>query len=565
MLQTIRSLGRSLSNGVARRFGYMPVDADDGGDSWFRETDSGEVVGRHNAYTYAPWFRAINLVSSTVAKTSLCLWEQKGGKWAKAKDHFAYKLLCGHGKPNDETLKYHFMQTLTAHAMGHGGGFAYIYRNGVAKATELLQLRPDRTFAVRENGRLMFVTSIGGDYGSTGSEIVKMLAENVLHIHGLGWDGLTGYSVMELAARNLGSAIAKEKFGARFFRNSATPGVIIKTPRKLSDTAMKHLKESWQSLRTGLDECHKPIILEDEASAEAFTHTAADSQLLESVQWDPVTIANFTGVPPHMLGVRGYNSNSTLETQSQNLIDFTIDPWFIPWEEECNDKLLRESEKNAESHYFEFERKDLIRVDSEKRASTNRSALGGHPWKKISEVREEEGLDEEDETDFIPSPLNMQGGAAPDAGSGDDGSGDTESEISNLKSQIEELKGQLEQKSRKPKRKAESGKPELRSSENQKPKTENGEALRQLWTDTTGRMARRLATAKARNTTADKSTLLKEHGDTLRSAFGPLCSLSGKGDIYEPGKITERLCEAIAAGTDADTIAAEIAKQVGHG
>jgi HK97 family phage portal protein len=561
MLQTIRSFGRSLADGLARRFRYMPVDADDGGDSWFRETDSGEVVGRHNAYTYAPWFRAINLVSSTVAKTSLCLWEQKGGKWAKAKNHFAYKLLCGHGKPNDETLKYHFMQTLTAHAMGHGGGFAYIYRDGVGKATELLQLRPDRTFAVRENGRLMFVTSIGGDYGSSGSEIVKMLAENVLHIHGLGWDGLTGYSVMELAARNLGSAIAKEKFGARFFRNSATPGVIIKTPRKLSDTAMKHLKESWQSLRTGLDECHKPIILEDEASAEAFTHTAADSQLLESVQWDPVTIANFTGVPPHMLGVRGYNSNSTLETQSQNLIDFTIDPWFIPWEEECNDKLLRESEKNTESHYFEFERKDLIRVDSEKRASTNRSALGGHPWKKISEVREEEGLDAEEKTDFIPSPLNMNGGAAPDAGSGDDGSGDTESEISNLKSQIEELKGQLEQKSRRPKRTAEGGKPELRSAENQKPKTENSEALSQLWTDTAGRMARRLATAKSRNSALDKAALLKEHGETLRAAFAPLCRLSGKVEPDEPGRIAERLATSICDGRSAEDCTADIVNE----
>jgi HK97 family phage portal protein len=557
MLQTIRSLGRSLSNGVARRFGYMPVDADDGGDSWFRETDSGEFVSRHNAYTYAPWFRAINLVSGCVAKTSLCLWEQRDGKWVKARNHFAYKLLCGHGKPNDETLKYHFMQTLTAHAMGHGGGFAYIYRDGVGKATELLQLRPDRTFAVRENGRLMFVTSIGGDYGSAGSEIVKMLAENVLHIHGLGWDGLTGYSVMELAARNLGSAIAKERFGAKFFKNSATPGVIIKTPRKLSDTAMKHLKDSWQSLRTGLDECHKPIILEDEASAEAFTHNAKDSQLLEAVQHDPVTVSNFTGVPPHMLGVKGYQSNSTLETQSQNLIDFTIDPWFIPWEEECNDKLLRESEKNAESHYFEFERKDLIRVDSEKRASMNRSALGGHPWKKISEVREDEGLDAEEETDFIPSPLNMQGGdpAGTDAGSSDAGSGDDpDSEISDLKSQIEELKGELEKKSRRPKRKAESGKPVGRS--------ENREALQQLWTDTTGRMARRLATAKARNTTLDKTGLLAEHGDTLRAAFGPLCSLSGKGDADEPGKIAERICEFIASGKDAESTASEITKQV---
>jgi HK97 family phage portal protein len=579
MLQTIRSLGRSLADGIARRFRYMPVDADDGGDNWFRETDSGEVVGRHNAYTYAPWFRAINLVSSTVAKTSLCLWEQKAGKWVKAQNHFAYKLLCGHGKPNDETLRYHFMQTLTAHAMGHGGGFGYIYRDGVARANEILQLRPDRTFPVRENGRLMFVTCIGGDYGAAGTEIVKLLAENVIHIHGLGWDGLTGYSIMELAARNLGSAIAKERFGAKFFKNSATPGVIIKTPRKLSDTAMKHLKDSWQSLRTGLEECHKPIILEDEASAEAFTHTAADSQLLESVQWDPVTISNFTGVPPHMLGVRGYNSNSTLETQSQNLIDFTIDPWFVPWEQECNDKLLRESEKSAESHYFEFERKDLIRVDSEKRASIYRAGLGGHPWMKVSEVREDEGLDDEEDTDFIPSPLNMTGGAAGDAGSSDAGSGDpaggdTE-DPAELKKQIEDLKSQLEQKSRKPRRAAgrqpSVSKPVVARSQtghSEEPQTPRADAQRlaieQLWLDTTGRMARRLATAVARSKTGHNKTavarsetvhnLLAEHGETLRAAFGPLCQLTKR----DAGTITDRLCEAIAAGTEVETIIKEI-------
>lgn len=564
MLQTIRSLGRSLADGLARRFSYVPRDSDyDDGASWFRETDSGEYVGRHNAYTYAPWFRAINLVSSTVAKTSLCLWQQTDGKWVKARNHFAYKLLCGHGKPNDETLRYHFMQTLTAHAMGHGGGFAYIYRDSMARATELMQLRPDRTFPVRENGRLMFVTSLGGDYGSPGSEIVKMLAENVLHIHGLGWDGLTGYSVMELAARNLGSAIAKERFGAKFFKNSATPGVVIKTPRKLSDTAMKHLKESWQSLRTGLEEAHKPIILEDEAEAVPFTHSAADSQLLESVQWDPVTIANFTGVPPHMLGVRGYNSNSTLETQTQNLIDNTIDPWFVPWEQECNDKLLRESEKNAESHYFEFERRELIRVDAEKRASINRAGLGGHPWLKVSEVREDEGLDFEEDTDFIPEPLNMTGGTAGDAGSSDAGSGDPADDSEDpaeLKKQIEDLKGQLEQKSRR-KRKAESGKPVARS-ENRKPKTEHGEALQQLWADTTGRMARRLATAKSRNTALDVAALMQEHGETLRAAFAPLCRLTGKAETDEPGRIAERLATAICSGRSADDCAAEITKDV---
>ena len=101
-----------MLDGIARRFRYVPVESEDGGYDWARETDSGEYIGRMTAYTYAPWFRAINLVSSCVAKTSLCLWEQKEGKWRKAQKHFAYKLLCGHNKPNDETLRYHFVLSL---------------------------------------------------------------------------------------------------------------------------------------------------------------------------------------------------------------------------------------------------------------------------------------------------------------------------------------------------------------------------------------------------------------------------------------------------------------------
>lgn len=561
MLRQLRAVGRSIISGLSSRFRYVSSTElmSDDGDGWFRETDSGELVGNHTAYSYSPWYRAIDLVSSCVAKTTLNLWTQdNSGKWVAAKSHYGYKLLCGHGKPNDETLKYHFIKTLTAHAMGHGGGFAYIMRDRIGQATEIVQLRPDRTFPVRENGRLLFVTSIGGDYGASGAETRKLLAENVLHFHGLGWDGLTGYSLIELAARNLGSAVAKERFGARFFRNSATPGVIIKTPRKLSDHAMKHLKDSWQSLRTGITEAHKPIILEDEASAEAFTHTAADSQLLEAVQFDPVHVANFTGVPPHMLGVKGYNSNSTLESQSQNLLDFTIDPWFFPIEEECNDKLLTQREKDSESHYWQFNRKDLIRVDAEKRASINRTRLGGAPYAMISEVREDEDMDFVEGTDVIPQPLNMATtGAAGDAGSGDAGSGDPAGDISNLQSQIDELKTQLEAKSRR----AAGRKPSVLKRNAEPDKTPRADAQRlamcQLWQDTAGRMARRLITAKSRNPKLDENALLAEHGETLRAAFGPLCDLS-----HVKSDITKRLCELIAAGSDEATTTKAICDSV---
>ncbi len=551
MLRQLRAVGRSIISGLSSRFRYVSSAEmmSDDGEGWFRETDSGELVGNHTAYSYSPWYRAIDLVSSCVAKTTLGLWTRDAkGKWVPARNHYGYRLLCGHGKPNDETLKYHFIKTLTAHAMGHGGGFAYIMRDRIGQATQILQLRPDRTFPVRENGRLLFVTSIGGDYGASGAETLKLLAENVLHFHGLGWDGLTGYSLIELAARNIGSAVAKERFGARFFRNSATPGVIIKTPRKLSDHAMKHLKDSWQSLRTGITEAHKPIILEDEASAEPFTHNAKDSQLLEAVAYDPVNVANFTGVPPHMLGVKGYNSNSTLESQSQNLLDFTIDPWFFPIEEECNDKLLTQREKDSESHYWQFNRKDLIRVDAEKRASINRTRLGGAPYAMISEVREDEDMDFVEGTDHIPQPLNM-------GGAGDAENSDPAGDISNLKSEISDLKAQLEAKSKLPVSPTRDKTPEQARVGD----TGNKEALREIWQQTVSRMARRLITARTRKPEADVSTLFTEHGETLREAFAPLCRLSDSP--YNAAEVTHFLVNEIMNHSETDATA-DILKRV---
>lgn len=543
MMRQIRAFGRRLIDGIARRSGYVPSGMDSLTDEeWLRESDSGELIGRTTAYSYAPWFRAIQLVSSCVAKTTLGLWEQDAnGKWVKAKTHPAYRLLCGHHTPNVETLKYHFIQTLTAHAMGHGGGYAYIFRDKLGRPTELLQLRPDRTFPVREDGQLMFITCIGGDYGAAGTEMRKILAENMLHIHGLGWDGLTGYSVMEMAARALGSAIAKERFGARFFKNSATPGVIITTPRKLSDVAMKHLKESWQTLRTGIEQSHKPIILEDEAKAEAFTHNATDSQLMESVQWDPVVISNFTGVPPFLLGVKGYQSNSTLETQSQNLLDFTIDPWFLPWEQELAEKLLRESEKEAESHAWEFQRKDLIRVDAEKRSTIYRTALGGHPYMQIAEVRDDEGLDAIPGTDFIPEPLNMKSGSDPTSG----GSGTSGQDTQALKDKIAELEAQLQEKPKKKKSRP-AGK---------------RTAFRQICVDTTGRMARRLHTARTRNSAMDKNAMLAEHGETLRAAFRPLAELSGGDPEARVERTISKLWDSLCEGRSPEQIAESITDQ----
>lgn len=51
-----------------------------------------------------------------------------------------------------------------------------------------------------------------------------MKAEDVLHVSGLGFDGLIGYSPIALAKNAIGMTLATENYGASFFKNGANPG-----------------------------------------------------------------------------------------------------------------------------------------------------------------------------------------------------------------------------------------------------------------------------------------------------------------------------------------------------
>lgn len=56
------------------------------------------------------------------------------------------------------------------------------------------------------------------------SEEVYLLKEDVLHIPGLGFDGLIGYSPIKMAKNAIGMAMACEDYGASFFQNGAQSG-----------------------------------------------------------------------------------------------------------------------------------------------------------------------------------------------------------------------------------------------------------------------------------------------------------------------------------------------------
>ncbi len=359
---------------------------------------SGTKVSPENALTYSPYWRGINLISRDVAKLPLFIYKRNGEGKDRDTAHPAYRLL--RYKPNSEMTAFVFRQTLMAHALNWGNGLAYIYRTGGGIPLEIIPLLPDCSYAVRENGKLWYVTDIRG-------EMRKLNPADIFHIKGLSFDGLTGYALWQKAKHSLGLGMGAEEFGSRYFSNGAEPSVVIEHPGKLSDKAAKNLRDSWNSMHQGLTKAHKAAILEEGMKLNAFGSNARNSQLLETRQFQIRDVANWLGVPPHKLGDTTRTAFASLEQENQSYLDDALDPWLVNWEEECREKLLTEKEKVEDTHVIEFVRNALVRADLTARANYYRTALGGRPWMTQNEVRGRENLNPMEGGDTILEPLNM--------------------------------------------------------------------------------------------------------------------------------------------------------------
>lgn len=373
-------------------------------------TNAGVTVNRATALRHPALWRGVNLISRDVGKLPLVVYQRDGGGKIRATSHAAHRLLDR--KPNPWMTPSIFKQTLTAHALLQGGGFAFINRREDATPVELLPLLPDRTYPIRENGQLIYVTAIGGTMEDPTSTIRRLLPENVLHIKGLGYDGLTGYSLIDLGADTIGHGMAMERFSSRYFRNSARPSVVIEHPGSMSESAAKRLRESWDQLYAGVDNAHRTAILEEGMKVHALTINARDSQLDESQKFDLTKIANLLGLPPHKVGGDGRTSYNSLEQENQAYLDEGLDPWLVAWEEECWAKLLTEKEKQNDTHIVEFMRQALVRADMAARSAYYHNALLDG-YMNRDEVRSLENLnpmpDEEGKKYFIPLNVTTTG------------------------------------------------------------------------------------------------------------------------------------------------------------
>ena len=368
-----------------------PKDATSGSSYrfFFGGTTSGKAVTERSAMQMTAVYSCVRILSEAIAGLPVHLYRYDGsGGKEKATTHPLYFLL--HDEPNPEMTSFVFRETLMTHLLLWGNAYAQIIRNGKGEVVALYPLMPNRMTVDRDaDGHLYYEYQTSQDEAHTmdGSR-VRLQPSNVLHIPGLGFDGLVGYSPIAMAKNAIGMAIACEEYGAKFFANGATPGGILEHPGVVKDP--ERVRESWNSAFGGSANANKVAVLEEGMKYTPISISPEQAQFLETRKFQINEIARIFRIPPHMIGDLEKSSFSNIEQQSLEFVKYTLDPWVFRWEQSMQRALLSMDEKKE--YFFKFNVDGLLRGDYQSRM--NGYATGRqNGWMSANDIRELENLD----------------------------------------------------------------------------------------------------------------------------------------------------------------------------
>lgn len=352
-------------------------------------SSAGKNVNERSAMQMTAVYSCVRILAEAVAglPLHLCRYKEDGGK-ERAIDNNLYHLL--HDEPNKEMSSFIFRETLMTHLLLWGNAYAQIIRNGKGEVVALYPLMPNKMQVDRdENGELYYIYTRSSDEAKTMEGVtVYLTPRDVLHIPGLGFDGLVGYSPIAMAKNAIGLAIATEEYGAKFFANGAAPSGVLEHPGTIKDPS--RLRENWNSTFGGSANSGKVAVLEEGMKYTPISISPEQAQFLETRKFQIDEIARIFRVPPHMVGDLEKSSFSNIEQQSLEFVKYTLDPWVIRWEQSLSKALLNEDEKRK--YFFKFNLEGLLRGDYESRMS-GYAVARQNGWMSANDIRELENMD----------------------------------------------------------------------------------------------------------------------------------------------------------------------------
>ena len=353
---------------------------------YFGMSGSGKSVSPSSAIQVSAVYACVRVIAETIASLPFHVYEATDEGSRKAIEHPLYRLI--HDEPNLEMTSFIWRETMLTHLLLYGNSYCQIIRTGRSQIDSLYPLLPDHMEVDRDSkGNLTYTytTSDGKTWALDPSE--------VLHVPGLGFDGIVGYSPIALEKSAIGLGIAAEEYGSKFFSNGARPSGILTHPNTVKDPAA--LRASWNAAYGGSGNASRVAVLEEGMSFVPPSLPNNEAQFLETRKFQVSEICRIFRVPPHMIGDLDRATFSNIESQNISFAVHTIRPWLVRIEQAINRALFPDNGKGGSNggrrFYVQFNLDGLMRGDYKSRMEGYAIARQ-NGWMSTNDIRELENL-----------------------------------------------------------------------------------------------------------------------------------------------------------------------------
>ena len=331
----------------------------------FGTANSGEKVDEQSAMQISAVYACVRLLAETVAALPLHLYRytDDGKGKESAFDHPLYRIL--YRQPNDEMSSFIWRETMMTHLLLLGNAYSQIIRDGRNNVLGLYPLLPENVEVDRdEQGQLYYIYHAYTDeVPGEQNQDIYFRKDEILHIPGLGFNGLVGFSPIAMMKNSLGTTLAVEKYGASFFKNGAQPSGVLEHPGVLKDP--QKIRDNWTAVYGGANNAHRVAVLEEGMAYKAISLPPEDSQFLSTRQFGVEEICRIFRVPPHMVQSLEHATFSNIEHQSIDFVVHTLTPWLVRFEQAIIKDLLLEEEQDVLFPKFNVD--GLLRGDYQSR------------------------------------------------------------------------------------------------------------------------------------------------------------------------------------------------------
>jgi len=347
---------------------------------YFGTSGSGKSVNARTAIQVSTVYACVRVIAETIASLPLHVYEETEKGAIKATDHPLYRIL--HDEPNSEMTSFVWRETMLTHLLLYGNSYSQIIRNGRGHILGLYPLLPDRMEVDRDSAGTLTYT-----YTTAEGSTHRLRPEDVLHIPGLGFDGVMGYSPIALERNAIGLGIAAEEYGSKFFAHGATPSGVLTHPNTVKDPA--RLRESWNKAYGGSANSGKVAILEENMTFTRISMPNNEAQFLETRKFQVAEICRIYRVPPHLVADLEHATFSNIENQNISFAVHTIRPWLVRIEQSIGRQLFPEKEKGI--FYVQFNMDGLMRGDYKSRMEGYAIARQ-NGWMSTNDIRALENM-----------------------------------------------------------------------------------------------------------------------------------------------------------------------------